>query len=212
MMFRSPVKLPTIAGVLGCLSTIAILACGVANAAGSASAGQSKATTCIACHGVDGNSVNPEWPNLAGQNGSYIVKQLKAFKSGSRQNPTMSPMAQPLSDQDMEDLAAYFSSQTLKGLEADKGKYQAGQHLYRGGNMTESVSACIACHGPNGRGNDPAVYPALRGQHSKYIEMQLNAFKSGQRDTDPNKMMRDIAGRLSAEEIAAVAAYVQGLR
>jgi len=191
---------------------LAFLAAGAAFAEGSAEAGQSKSATCVACHGVDGNSVNPEWPTIAGQHGSYIVKQLKAFKAGARQNGLMSPMAQPLSDQDIEDLAAYFSSQTARGGEADKSKVGAGQKLYRGGNATTAVAACIACHGPNGRGNVAAGYPSIRGQHAKYVEMQLAAYKSGQRGTDPNKMMRDVASRLSTEEIAAVAAYVQGLR
>jgi cytochrome c553 len=210
MILRRPVSLTTMLVSLTLLGGFV----GDAVAAGSSSAGQGKATTCIACHGVDGNSVNPEWPNLAGQHSSYIVKQLKAFKGGVRKNPLMSPMAQPLSDQDIEDLAAYYSSQTAKGLEADKSKYQAGEKLYRGGNGGESVPACIACHGPNGRGNEPAAYPSIRGQHSKYVEMQLTAYKAGDRETDQaqNQMMRDTAKRLSSEEIAAVAAYVQGLR
>jgi len=191
---------------------LASLAASTAFAEGSAQAGQAKSATCVACHGVDGNSVNPEWPTIAGQHSGYIVKQLKAFKTGARQNGLMSPMAQPLSDQDVEDLAAYFSTQTARGGEADKGKVDVGQKLYRGGNTTSAVAACIACHGPNGRGNVAAGYPSIRGQHAKYVELQLAAYKSGQRGTDPNKMMRDVASRLSAEEIAAVAAYVQGLR
>lgn len=201
------------ANALAAAITLTCFAIGsVASAEGSVSAGQAKATTCVACHGVDGNSVNPEWPSLAGQHTAYIVKQLKAFKTGARQSPLMSPMAQPLSDQDMEDLAAYYATQTARGLEAQKSKVEAGQRLYRGGNETLAVAACIACHGPNGRGNSAAGYPSIRGQHSKYVEAQLNAYKSGQRSTDPNKMMRDIATRLTAEEIVAVSSYVQGLR
>jgi cytochrome c553 len=185
-----------------------------ASAEGNATAGQTKAATCVACHGVDGNSVNPEWPSLAGQHSQYIVKQLKAFKSGSRTNALMAPMAMGLSDQDMEDVAAYFSSQTARGLEADKSKVAAGQKLYRGGNATTKVAACIACHGPNGGGNPTAGYPSIRGQHSVYVAAQLNAYKAGTRTTDAvnNKMMHDVSVKLSAEEIAAVASYVQGLR
>src|SRR5262245_52799777 len=107
---------------------------GAALAEGNATAGQAKAATCVACHGADGNSVNPEWPSLAGQHASYIVKQLKAFKGGVRKNDLMSPMAMTLSDQDMEDVAAHFAAQTARGLEADKGKVELGQRLYRGGN------------------------------------------------------------------------------
>jgi cytochrome c553 len=187
---------------------------GVALAEGNATAGQAKTATCAACHGVDGNSSNPEWPSLAGQHAQYIVKQLKAFKGGTRQNPTMAPMAMGLSDQDMEDVAAYFSSQTARGGEADQSKITLGQKLYRGGNTNTKVAACIACHGPTGRGNPAAGYPSIRGQHSVYVMAQLNAYKSGQRTTDAinNKMMRDETANLSADEIAAVASYVQGLR
>lgn len=187
---------------------------GTALAEGNAAAGQGKTGTCSACHGVDGNSANPEWPSLAGQHAQYIVKQLKAFKGGTRQNPTMAPMAMGLSDQDMEDVAAYFAAQTPRGLEADKSKVALGQKLYRGGNANTKVAACIACHGPSGSGNPPAGYPSLRGQHSVYVAAQLNAYKAGQRKTDApnNKMMQDVAANLSADEIAAVASYVQGLR
>ena len=185
-----------------------------AQAEGNVAAGQTKAATCVACHGVDGNSVNPEWPSLAGQHSQYIVKQLKAFKGGTRKNDTMAPMAMGLSDQDMEDVAAYFSSQAARGLEADKSKVALGQKLYRGGNASTKTAACIACHGPNGGGNPTAGYPTIRGQHSVYVVAQLNAYKSGARSTDiiNNRMMHDVTANLSADEIAAVASYVQGLR
>ncbi len=190
-----------------CISSVTL-------AEGSASAGQAKAATCVACHGVDGNSVNPEWPSLAGQHTQYLVEQLKAFKGGTRQSPTMAPMAMGLSDQDMEDVAAYFASQTARGLEADKGKIELGQKLYRGGNTKTKVAACIACHGPTGSGNPTAGYPSIRGQHSVYVVAQLNAYKAGIRKTDANnnKMMQDVTANLSADEITAVASYVQGLR
>ncbi len=83
-------------------------------AAGDAAAGTSKAASCAACHGPGGNSVNPMWPKLAGQHAVYIVKQLKTFKSGARKDPMMTPMAMPLSDQDMENLGAYFASEKQK--------------------------------------------------------------------------------------------------
>lgn len=181
-------------------------------AEGSAEAGQAKSATCVACHGVDGNSVNPEWPSIAGQHSQYIVKQLKAFKSGARQNPLMSPMAAGLSDADMDDLAAYFSTQTANGLEADASKVSVGQRLYRGGDAEKGVAACGSCHGPTGHGNPTALYPSIRGQHSTYVEAQLKAYRSGTRQTDQNQMMRGVAHSMSDEQIAAVAAYVQGLR
>lgn len=179
---------------------------------GTVEAGQAKSTTCVACHGVDGNSSNPQWPTIAGQHPQYIVKQLKAFKSGARQDPLMSPMAAPLSEADINDLAAYFSSQTATGLEADAAKVTLGQRLYRGGDANTGVAACAACHGPAGHGNPTAAYPSIHGQHSTYVETQLKAYRSGTRQTDPNQMMRNVANALSDEQIAAVAAYVQGLR
>lgn len=189
-----------------------LLVASLCRAEGNAAAGQAKAAACVACHGVDGNSVNPEWPSIAGQHAGYLVKQLQAFKSGARKNDLMTPMALPLSPQDMEDLAAHFAAQTPRGLEAEKSKVELGQRLYRGGNDKTQLPACIACHGPNGRGNPPAQYPSLSGQHATYVAAQLNAYKKGTRTTDATKAMNEIAARLSDEEIQAVASYVQGLR
>jgi len=181
-------------------------------AAGSKDAGQAKAATCGACHGMDGNSVSPEWPNLAGQHETYILKQLTAFHGGNRQNPLMSPMAAILGEQDMADLAAFFSSQTVRGGETDPSRAKLGQRVYRSGNVERKVMACAACHGPAGRGNAPAAFPSIQGQHATYVAAQLRAYKAGTRTTDPNQMMREMAAALSDEEIDAVASYVQGLR
>jgi cytochrome c553 len=181
-------------------------------AAGSADAGQAKSVTCVACHGTDGNSISPEWPNLAGQHPSYLAKQLRAFRDGQRENALMSPMAMGLSDQDIEDLAAYFSAQKLRGGEAEPAKLATGQRVYRAGNLKREVAACAGCHGPAGRGNPTANYPALQGQQATYVAAQLRAYRSGARATDPNQMMRNVAAGLSDEEIDAVASYVHGLR
>jgi len=201
------------AKLVAALSLVAFLGwTSSALAAGSKEAGQAKAATCSACHGMDGNSLNPEWPNLAGQGEIYIIRQLKAFHAGQRQNVLMSPMAATLSDQDMADLAAYFSSQTARGGEADPSKFKAGQRVYRSGKVNEQVMACAGCHGPDGRGNAPAGFPAIHGQHATYVAAQLRAYKSGARSTDPNQMMRNIAASLSEDEIDAVASFIQGLR
>jgi cytochrome c553 len=185
-----------------------------AMAAGSAEAGQAKSATCMACHGADGNSMNPEWPTLASQHASYIQKQLKQFKAGERQNPLMTPMAMMLQDQDMEDLAAYFSTQALRPTgETDPAKLELGQRIYRAGSQANGgVAACAGCHGPAGAGNPGAAYPRIGGQHATYVAMQLRNYKSGARATDPNQMMRSIASKLSEAEIDAVASYIQGLR
>jgi cytochrome c553 len=184
----------------------------VAFGAGSADEGQSKSTACVACHGPNGNSANPEWPNLAGQHEQYIRKQLQSFKSGARKNPLMTPMAMGLSDDDMDDLAAYFAAQKNAGLEADAGKLPLGQRVYRAGDPKTGAPACASCHGPTGGGNPPASYPALRGQYATYVAAQLRAYRAGTRQTDPNQMMRNVASTMSDEQIDAVASYVQGLR
>ena len=183
-----------------------------AETAGDAQAGQAKAATCVACHGLDGNSSNPEWPSLAGQHAEYIQKQLQEFKSGARQNVVMAPMAVSLSEQDMWDLGAYFAAQTSKGLEAEPSKVNVGQRLYRAGDPVKHIAACAACHGPAGHGNPAAKYPSLHGQHAVYLTAQLHAYRDGKRTTDQNSMMRNIAAALSEEQIDAVTSYIQGLR
>jgi cytochrome c553 len=186
---------------------------GLASATGNVQAGQTKASTiCLACHSLDGNSVNPEWPSLAGQHEQYIIKQIKAFRAGERVNTLMSPIAMTLTDQEIEDVAAYYSTQKIKGQEAAKSKVDLGEKIYRGGIAETKVPACLACHGPNGRGNPAAVFPSIRSQHATQIALQLQAYKKGERKTDQNEMMRTVAAKLSDQQIEAVAQYVQGLR
>jgi cytochrome c553 len=180
-------------------------------AAGTAEAGQTKAVVCQACHGATGNSVNPEWPSLAGLGADYIADQLNNFKGGKRNNPVMMPNAANLSADDMADLGAYFDSQVNTGLEADPSYWKAGEKLYRAGDKARGIPACMACHGPTGHGNEPAKFPALRGQHSVYVVKQLTDYASGARNTGPNGIMPTIAKRLSPDDMHNVAAYVQGL-
>ena len=153
-----------------------------------------------------------EWPSLAGIGADYIAEQLKNFKDGKRANPIMMPMAASLSADDMADIGAYFDSLTNTGLEADPSYWQAGERLYRGGDQTRGVPACMACHGPAARGNGPDKFPALRGQQSTYVIKQLNDYASGSRTTGPNGIMQTIAKRLSADDIRNVASYLQGIR
>ena len=181
---------------------------------GSAETGQSKSVTCGACHGADGNSVNPMWPSIAGQHAPYIYEQLLAFKNGTRKDVLMSGQAMILSDEDMRHLAVYFESQASAAKAvADPSTVDKGQRLYRGGDRDSSVSACMACHGPTGRGNPAAAYPSIRGQYAAYTAKQLRDYASDTRESDgPTKVMRDIARRLSEEDILAVSSYIQGLR
>lgn len=185
---------------------------GSALAAGDAAAGKAKSAVCTACHGADGNSTMPDWPKLAGQNARYLVSQIKAFKEGkTRNNPMMAPMVANLSDQDMADLAAYYASQPRTGGYASEERAAAGAKLYRGGNASTGVPACMACHAPNGAGNGPAGFPALSGQHAKYTATQLKAYRAGERTSDLNAMMRGLSAGLTDEEIEAVAEYLAGL-
>jgi cytochrome c553 len=188
---------------------------------GSAENGATKAAVCGACHGPNGNSANPEWPNLAGQSAVYLDNQLRLFKENVRNNPVMQPIVAPLTDEDFKDLAMYFAAQTPQGLEADPSYWKAGEALYKRGDKTHNIPACVACHGPIGRGNLAAGYPALRAQHSVYTVKQLNDYASDKRypgaskdkPASPNaNIMATIAKRLSPEQIRDVASYLQGMR
>ena len=179
-----------------------------AMAAGDAAAGEAKAAACFGCHMPDGNSVVDQFPKLAGQHEKYSTKQMSEFKSMKRKNDIMLGMAAALSDQDMADLGAYFAAQTVTPGVADDSKVALGKDVYRGGNMTAGVPACMGCHGPMGEGNPAAGYPSLKGQHVAYTLAQLNAFRSGARDNDPASMMRSVVARMSTEEIEAVANYI----
>ena len=181
---------------------------------GSADAGKSRALTCTACHGAEGNSSSPMWPNIAGQNAPYTLAQLKAFKNGDRSDPLMSSQAMMLSDEDMANLAVYFESLPAAAQSiADASLLERGEALYRGGNKNEEASACLACHGPSGRGNPAAKYPSLQGQHAAYTAKQLNDYASGTRTTDgKTHIMRDIAANLDKDDIAALSSYIQGLK
>jgi cytochrome c553 len=182
--------------------------------------GATKSAVCSACHGPNGNSVNPEWPRLAGQSAVYIAEQLRLFRAGVRTNPVMQPLGATLSDQDIDDLAVYYEAQTPTGLEADPSYWQNGEAVYLRGDQAREIPGCVACHGPVGRGNLAAGYPALRAQQAVYVVKQLNDYASGTRYGGANpqqasrngSMMFTIAKRLTPEQIRDVASYVQGMR
>jgi cytochrome c553 len=190
---------------------------------GNAEAGATKAAVCGACHGPTGNSVNPEWPNIAGQNEVYLREQLAMIKAKKRNNPVMQPIVEPMSDQDFADVAAYFSKQTPAGLESDPSYWKAGEALYKSGDAARGIPACMACHGPGGQGNAGSGYPALRAQHAVYTVKQLQDYLTKNRYRDPanaqtvyttrnSAMMTTIAPRLTPEDIRNLASYLQGLR
>src|SRR4249920_1684296 len=162
-------------------------------------------SVCAACHGLDGNSAIPVNPSLAGQHPGYLYKQLVDFQAGRRKNAAMSAMVANLSDDDLRNLAAYFAAQKpMAGTAKDRALVAAGQRLYRGGNSETGVPACSGCHSPDGAGV-PSQYPRLAGQHGDYTVAQLQSFRSGDRDNDPNAMMRTIARRHNDKDMGAVA-------
>lgn len=183
---------------------------------GDAVAGEAKAAACVACHGQKGNSANPEWPKLAGQSPKYVVEQLKQFQpKGTRKNPLMVPMAVNLSEQDMKDLGAYFYAQKPAPGVASKDAVAVAEKLYRAGDAARGIPACAACHGPKGAGNAAAGYPRLSGQHATYGAGSLNRLRAAVAEPLPDgnlKIMATIAAKLSDQEIAALASYVNGLQ
>ena len=190
---------------------------GIAQAAGTAlvgdaAAGQAKTAVCGACHGPDGNSMAPNFPKLAGQGDRYLLKQLHEIKDGKRQVLEMTGLLANLNDQDLADIAAYYSSQKGSVGAADPALVAQGEALFRGGNLEKGMPACIGCHSPDGQGLAAAGFPHLGGLHASYIEKQLTDFREGDRTNDGDSMiMRGIAAKMSNKDIKALASYIQGL-
>ncbi|WP_158965335.1 cytochrome c [Paraglaciecola sp. L3A3] len=187
-------------------------------AQGDAEKGKAKSVACGACHGADGNSAISMNPKLAGQHVSYLVKQLNEFKLASqtggkegRNNAVMNGMAAALSEQDIQDIAAYFSSQTGSAGETPEDFVELGRKLYNGGDLERGITACIACHGPRGNGTSLSGFPDISGQHTDYIKSQLKAFRSGDRNNSLNGMMEDIAKKMTDNDIEVLANYISGL-
>ncbi|WP_076413143.1 cytochrome c4 [Shewanella sp. UCD-KL12] len=204
-------KLALALSVLACISSPVM-------AEGDAEAGKTKAIVCSACHGVDGNSMIDMYPKLAGQQATYLSKQLHDFKNAAqtggkdgRNDPIMGGMAVMLSDQDIEDVAAFYASQTQTVAEV-KDIPALGEQLYRGGDMARGITACIACHGPEGKGMELAGFPAIAGQHANYLKIQLNKFSDTNRNNDLNGMMQDIAKKLNSDDIEALSKYISSLK
>ncbi len=193
------------------IASALLLGAAPAMAEGDAAAGKAKAAACAGCHGTDGKALIPEYPNLAGQHASYIAKQLQNYQSGERANAIMAGMSAALSEQDIEDISAYYSSlPPVTGI-ANEENLELGQNIYRGGITAAGIPACSGCHGAAGNGNPAATWPALAGQNANYTTLQLQHFRSKDRANDPNAMMRSIAERLTDAEIQALANYIQGL-
>lgn len=182
---------------------------------GDPEAGREAASTCIACHGQDGQGIGPEYPNLGGQHYNYLLKQMRAFKSGERYAVLMAGQLDPFSDQDLKDMAAFYAEQPIaEGVsEADQEVLELGERIYRAGLRDKQVAACIGCHSPGGYGNGPAGFPMLTGQPVEYTVLQLKAYRDGERETDSDmgNMMQGVVRNLNDREIEAVAEYIRGL-
>ncbi len=194
---------------------------------GDAKAGQTKASACAACHGADGNGSDPQYPNIAGQSERYIAHQIALIASGQRTGTAvaMVPFVKDLTPQDMRDIGAYFATQksgagladdtviadgTYKGMKF----YEVGQQLYRGGDATRGIPACMACHGPSGAGNPGPAYPHLGGQRQDYAARRLQEYRTGtatEKDPALFNIMAQVANKLTDQEIQALGTYLQGL-
>lgn len=185
---------------------------------GNAEAGQEKSVTCAACHGPTGNSPSGDFPNIAGQHKKYLVKQLMDYRLGAqtngergRHNMLMASQVVNLSDQDIYDLAAFYAAEEHALGSVDEEIVEEAQRLFLGGDEDRGITACAACHGPSGFGMGLAAFPMLQGQHAQYTADQLKQFRSGERNNDPNGMMRDIAVRLTDRDIEILSQYINGL-
>ncbi len=185
---------------------------GLAHAAGDAAAGQGKIAMCSACHNADGNSLLPNFPKLAGQGERYLFKQMQEIKSGVRPIVEMTGMLDAMTDQDLKDISAWYSSQKGTIGAAAPDLVERGEALYRGGKLEDGMPACVGCHQPNGEGLNLALYPKLNGQHASYTAKQLTDFREGDRVNDGDAMiMRSIAAKLSNKDIKAISSYIEGL-
>lgn len=167
---------------------------------------------CRECHGDDGISTAFSAPNLAGQYSQYIIKQLRDFQSGARKHPIMSVMAEGLTDNYLEDIAAFFASnKVMKG--SGTGENEIASNIFLRGDMDRDILPCKSCHGENGKGiySEIDVHPIIGGQQRTYLREQLRNWRSGERHNSPNNVMNIIAKSLTDTEIQALAEYISGL-
>lgn len=180
--------------------------------AGDTARGAQLAAQCVSCHGAEGVSPSPNWPSLAGQLNTYLYKQLRDYKDGSRKDPIMSALVADLADQDMADLAAFYASMSLPGTDQHPSGDESATRLVKVGDGTRLLPACASCHGRRGQGNrvlesDMATMPALVGQYPAYLAKTLEDYRSGKRGNDVYRRMRTIAEQLTGEEIQSLADY-----
>jgi cytochrome c553 len=214
MLVRNTIR--TFVFLLGCGLMVTVQAAGIIK--GDAGAGEGKAVTCGACHGADGNSAVPNFPKLAGLGEKYLLKQMKDIRDGRRPVAAMAGQVDNMTDQDLADIAAFYDAKERTSEMADEDLVALGRKVYMSGIMERKVAACSGCHSPSGKGNGPAGFPGLAGQHADYIAAQLKMFRTGYESPEgrtndgDSKIMRTTAFELSDLEIKAVASYASGLK
>lgn len=166
-------------------------------------------TVCGTCHGPDGNSMNPKYPRLAGQNANYLAAQLKAFRAQTRGDPDaigyMWGMASQLDDDTIQALAAYYAGQKAEpSASGDSATVSRGRQIFAQGVAAQGVPACSSCHGPDAHGLQD--FPRLAGQHAQYVLKQLASFQSNMRNV---AIMHGVAQNLNLEDMDAVAAFLE---
>lgn len=183
-------------------------------AAGAAEPPKIVKEVCVACHGLDGNGgqmLIPEYPKLAGMDAKYLKKQLLDFQKGKRKDPVMAPMAEPLSPEQIDEVAAHFAAQPVKpNTVSNPGLLEPGKRLYLDGNTDSGVPSCSGCHLPDGKGD--SRYPLIAAQHAAYVYSQLKKFKSGERENDRGLVMQSVTLRMTEAEMKAVAEYVTSIK
>lgn len=165
---------------------------------------------CALCHGREGESASAVYPRLAAQHPDYLSKQLKDFRDGRRKGETMTDMAKGLADEDIAQLAAWFSSRPAAARKVgDPDLAAVGKYIFERGNAFSGVASCASCHGVNGHGTHQL--PRLAGQHPAYLETQLKEFGRRERTND-NSIMHSIASKLTELEMRAVSVFIGGLQ
>jgi len=198
---------------VGLLAGACLLASAAMAQTGDPERGQTAAATCVACHQADGSGMNipsgESWPRLAGLDADYLAKQLHDFQSGERQNATMLTFANMLNDQQIADVAAYYSQLPAtpgQGGDVEDSLMARGQQLAERGDWNAYIVSCQSCHGPGGYGVG-SDFPGIAGQHAGYISAQLHAWKNDTRHNDPQHLMGAVAKRMNDDDIAAVSAW-----
>jgi cytochrome c553 len=170
-----------------------------------------KLAICASCHGLDGRAKQQDYPHLAGQSANYLLKQLRDYQTKTRASAIMQAFVIGLSEKEMLELSKYYSNLPQNSSPKSDKTSKSGEILYKIGNREKKITACIACHGPKGNGNDAAKYPNIRHQQADYLKNQLQAFHHQIRKNDPKGIMRTLSKQLSDQDMVDLVTYLQQL-